>query len=71
MNHDSYFGRYEIDPDDLLDNYNPTSESESDNEDDNEFGMINPDLLDLDFEDDSGKTTAPIASTTLENFSPM
>ena len=41
LKHDSYFGQYEIDPDDLLDNYNPTSESESDNEDDNEFGMIN------------------------------
>ena len=63
LKHDSYFGQYEIDPDDLLDNYNPTSESEFDNEDDNEFGMINPDLLDLDFDDDSGTSTAPNAST--------
>ena len=44
------------------------SESESD-EDDDDFGMINPDLLDLDFEEDSGGNSAPVASTTVETQS--
>ena len=53
VRHDPYFGRYDLDPDDLLDNCYAASESDDDDKDDNEFGMINPDLLDLDLDEDS------------------
>ena len=38
--------QYEIDDDDLLDNCYATSEAESE-EDNDDFSMINPDLLDF------------------------
>ena len=42
---------------------------DSDEEEDNaEFSMINPDLLDLDLEDGDGASNAPVASTTIDNL---
>ena len=41
---------------------------ESDDEEDaEEFSMINPDLLDLDFEDSDGVSNAPVVSTIIDN----
>ena len=65
--HDPYFGIHDIDLNDLLDNY-VVSESESD-EDNDDFGMLNPDLLDLDMEEDNDENNVPVASTTVESRS--
>ena len=41
---------------------------ESDDEEDaEEFSMIDPDLLDLDFEDSDGVSNAPVVSTIIDN----
>ena len=63
--HDIYFGKYDIDEDDLLPVYeNSDAESE---ENDADFGMLNPDLLDLDMDEGhDGNTSAPVASTAVQ-----
>ena len=38
----------------------------SKNEHDHDFGMINPDLLDLDMDENGGGSNVPVASTTIE-----
>ena len=44
---------------------------QSDVEDDNtEFSMINPNLLDLDLEDNDSASNAPAVSTIIDNLSP-
>lgn len=68
LKHDPNFEKYDIDLDDL--HHYADSESESD-EGDHDFGMINPDLIDLDYDEnsDDGNTTVPVPSTTVENVS--
>ena len=69
LRHDVNFEKYDgIDPDDLP-RYS-SSESEPDDEDGNDFGMIHPDLIDLDYNDNNNDdNTVPVPSTTVENIS--
>ena len=41
---------------------------ESDDEDDAEFSIINPDLVDLDLEDGYGVSNTPVASTMIDSL---
>ena len=68
LKHDPNFEKYDIDPDDL--HHYADSESESDEADD-DYGMINPDLIDLDYDEnsDDGNSTVPVPSTTVEDLS--
>ena len=69
LRHNVNFEKYDgIDPEDLP--CYSSSESEPDDEDENDFGMIHPDLIDLDYNDDNNDdNTVPVPSTTVENLS--
>ena len=68
--HDAFYGKFDLDDEDLLNNcYDSSDDDDDDDDNDNEFGMLHPDLLDLDMEADSGTNNGPVASSFVQNSS--
>ena len=70
--HDASYGKFDLDEDMLIER-DDSSENEADNNADNEpsdYGMLNPELLDLNNNDSSSNTTmGPVASSSVDDES--
>jgi ATP-dependent DNA helicase PIF1 len=66
--HDCFYGIFD-DDDDMINNIYADSDEEVDDYTADEFGMLNPDLIDHDMEDEQGPRTSSVPSTIVENIS--
>ena len=65
--HDCFYGIF--DDEDMINNLYESHDNDNEDVIDSEFGMLNPDLLDLEVEQDTNPSNSTVPSSTIENIS--